>query len=211
MPSSTSGSPVYSSEVKNAKGSHKSALARAGNAESDSDDVIKPVHLRTFFSKYQSGRCLHECDPWAVLLHAAVLLISSCLLRFNELAALTTSHVGRSERHIRLSIFSAVQKILKKSVYELTPWPTAVRLDPRHDYICDCCVTSEGFAGLRVPWMSCFLSAISSWYLTLVLALSFQSHSRLAPNVLLFTAWTLCLRLQRGCVCEALLVAHFSA
>jgi len=60
---STSGNSVHSSEVKNAKGSHKSALARAGNAERDSVDVFEPVHLRTFFSKYLSGRCLHECNP----------------------------------------------------------------------------------------------------------------------------------------------------
>jgi len=156
MPTSTSGNPVHSSEVKNAKGSHKAALARAGNAESDSVDVSEPVHLRTFFSKYLSGRCLHECDPWAVMLHAAVLLSMSCLLRFSELAAMRSSHLGRSERNILLNIPLAIENNFKKSVYELTPWPTAVRLDPRYVCVCHRFVISEGFPGLSVPWMSCF-------------------------------------------------------
>jgi len=116
--------------------------------ESDSVDVIEPVYFRTFFSKYLSGRCLQECYPWAVMLHAAVLLSVSCLLRFNELAALRTSHLGRSERNILLSIPSAIKNNFKKSVYELTPWPTAVRLGPRYDCVCHRFVISEGFPGL---------------------------------------------------------------
>jgi len=141
--------------VKNAKGSQKSVLERAGNAESDSVNVIEPDHLRSFFSNYLSVLCLHECHPWAVMLHAAVLLSMSCLLRFSDPAALTTSHLGRSERHILLSIPSAIKNNFKKSVNDLRTWPTAVRLDPRYDCVCDCRVISEGFAGLYGPWMSC--------------------------------------------------------
>lgn len=130
-PSSTTGNPVHSKKVKDTKQAHKAALARMGNALSDSVDVIEPIHIRAFFTKYFSGRRLHECDPWAVMLHAAMLLSMSCLLRFNELTSLTTCHLGRSERHILLSIPSATKNNFMKSVYELAPWPTAISLDPR--------------------------------------------------------------------------------
>jgi len=117
--------------------------------------VIEPVHLRFLFSNFLSVLCLQECHPWAAMLHAVVLFSMSCLLRFSEPAALATSHLGRSERHILLSIPSAIKNNSKKSVYELTPWPTAVRRDPRYDCVCDCRVISEEFPGLYVPWMSC--------------------------------------------------------
>ncbi|KAK1868171.1 hypothetical protein I4F81_010665 [Pyropia yezoensis] len=55
---STSGNPVNSSMMKKARDAHKKALVRAGNASSDSVDVIEPVHIRTFFSMYLSGRDL---------------------------------------------------------------------------------------------------------------------------------------------------------
>jgi len=50
------------------------------------------------------------------MLHAAALLNMSCLLRFKEPAALKTSHLGRSERHILHSIPSATENNFKKSV-----------------------------------------------------------------------------------------------
>lgn len=131
-PTSTSGNPVKSSAVSDVKGAHKKALVRAGNATSDSVDVVEPVHLRTFFSLHLSGRVLTACDPEAVLVHATVLMGMSLILRCDELTALTTTHLGRTELHLKLSIPEGTKTIFQKKEYTLTPWPTAVRLDPRY-------------------------------------------------------------------------------
>lgn len=131
---STSGNPVNSSMVKKARDAHKKALVRAGNAPSDSVDVIEPVHIRTFFSMYLSGRDLGACDPCGVMLHATLLMGMSLMLRFNELAALHTDHLGRGEVNLTFSIPTGTKNFFQKKYYSLTPWPTTVKLDPR--YVC---------------------------------------------------------------------------
>lgn len=128
----TAGNPVRSTVVNVMKLAHKQAKARAGEAESDTVDVIEPVHIRTFFTLHFRGRLLEACGPHCVLLHAALLMGMSLLLRFNELSALRTDHMGRSEGHFTFSIKGATKNSLKKKVYELMPWPTALNLDPRY-------------------------------------------------------------------------------
>lgn len=129
----TSGNPAHSSAVDEIKKAHKKALAREGNVRADSVDIIEPVHVRTFFAANLSGRRLAECDPSAVMLHAAVLMGMPLLLRFDELTSLHTHHMGRSEGHLTFSIPAATKNTFKKSVYHLTPWPTSFGLDPRMD------------------------------------------------------------------------------
>lgn len=129
--SSTAGNPVHSTVVNDVNGAHKQARARAGEAEIDSVDVIEPVHIRAFFSRELSGRALAECDPQAVMLHAALLLGMSLMLHFNELSSLTVGHIGRSEGHLNFSIPGGTNNNLKKRKYELTRWLTCIQLDPR--------------------------------------------------------------------------------
>lgn len=130
--SSTAGNPVNSTVVDEMKRAHKQAKARAGEGDSDTVDVIEPVHIRAFFTAHFSGRALGACDPLAVMLHAALLMSMSLLLRFNELSSLTVEHLGRSEGHFTFSIPGGTKNHLKKKFYELVPWPTCVKLDPRY-------------------------------------------------------------------------------
>lgn len=130
----TAGNPVHSFAVRDMRTAHKQAKARAGEGEVDSVDVIEPVHIRTFFSRHFSGRPLSECDPDAVMLHAAVLMEMCLMLRFNELSSLTMDHLGRSEGHFTFSIPTGTKTQHRKQKYELTPWPTSIRFDPRFVY-----------------------------------------------------------------------------
>ena len=129
---STSGNPARSTNIHAMKAAHKKALARNGNAEVDSVDVLEPVHLRAFHAFYFSCRELGACDPTAVLIHAAVTFCMSCMLRFCELAALTMPHLGQSELWPKFSLNEATKTIFKKQFYELMPWPTSVGPDPRY-------------------------------------------------------------------------------
>lgn len=83
---------------------------------------------------YLSGRDLGACDPCGVMLHATLLMGMSLMLRFNELAALYTDHLGRGEVNLTFSIPTGTKNFFQKKYYSLTPWPTTVKLDPR--YVC---------------------------------------------------------------------------
>lgn len=136
-PTSISGNPASFTEVKKMKEAHKKALARAGSGTRDSVDAIEPVHVRRFFSRYLSYRSLSACDRLAIMLHAthgAVLMGLSSMMRFNGLSAMTTEHFGRSESFLTFSFPTWTKMFFKKKFYELTPWPTAVKLGPRHVY-----------------------------------------------------------------------------
>lgn len=55
---------------------------------------------------------------------------------FDAPTSLRTDHLGRSAGHPTFSIPAATENTFKKSVYELTPWPTSLGLDPR--YVSSC-------------------------------------------------------------------------
>eukprot|EP00170_Pyropia_yezoensis_P008492 contig_35596_g8523 len=127
----TSGNPANSTFVDDAKSTHAKTRARNGEAAQDSVDVLDPIHIRAFFDIYVPGRSLGECDPEAIMLHAALLMGMSFLLRFNELTRLHTDHLVWSERFPKFSIDEPTKANLAQSSCDLMPWPTTLRLDPR--------------------------------------------------------------------------------